>query len=376
VPAAILPAQGGLGLVRRLLTFSGGRITGKNKVDGHVMAIKWFASGLAALLLVGLGQPAGAQTDIKFTLDWKFQGPTAQFIVAQEKGYFADEGLDVTIDSGNGSAGAVTRVASGAYQMGFADINALVEFMAANPGQPIKSVMMLYDAPPFGVYALKSSGIKEPKDLVGRTLGAPVFDASYKLFPAFAHQVGIDPAAVPRVNMDPPLREAMLVRGDVDAITGHDFSSMLDLMAKGVAKDDIVAMLYADYGMDFYGSSIIASGAFIDQHPDAVAGFNRAVAKGLKDVIADPAAAVALVADYDPLIDQKLEVERLNMAIERNILTPHVKQAGFGDVDPARMGRAIDQLAEALNLETKPAVADIWTDAFLPDPKLRQLVTE
>ncbi len=340
------------------------------------MAIRLFAGALATLLLVGQGQPARAATDIKFTLDWKFQGPTAQFILAKEKGYFEQEGLDVTIDSGNGSAGAVTRVASGAYQMGFADINALVEFVAANPGQPVKSVMMLYDAPPFGIYALKKSGIKEPKDLVGRTLGAPVFDASYKLFPAFAHQVGIDPAAVARVNMDPPLREAMLVRGDVDAISGHYFSSMLDLEAKGVAKDDIVAMLYADYGMDFYGNGVIASGAFIDQHPDAVAGFNRAVARALKEVIADPAAAVALVADYDPLIDQKLEVERLNMAIERNILTPHVKQAGFGDIDQARMGRAIDQLAEALNLEKKPAVADIWTDAFLPAPKLRQLVAK
>jgi NitT/TauT family transport system substrate-binding protein len=337
------------------------------------MPIKLLPSGLAALFLVAVGQPAVAQTDIKFTLDWKFQGPTAQFIVAKEKGYFEQEGLEVTIDSGNGSAGAVTRVASGAYQMGFADINSLVEFVVANPGQPVKSVMMLYDAPPFGIYALKSSGIAKPQDLVGRTLGAPVFDASYKLFPAFAHQVGIDPGAVPRVNMDPPLREAMLVRGDVDAISGHYFSSMLDLMAKGVAKDDIVAMLYADYGMDFYGNSIIASGAFIDAHPDAIAGFNRAVAKGLKDVIADPAAAVAMVADYDPLIDQKLEVERLNMAIERNILTPHVKEAGFGDIDQARMGRAIDQLAEALDLEKKPAVADIWTGAFLPDPKLRQL---
>jgi len=340
------------------------------------MPIKPFASGLAALILLGLGQPAGAATDIKFTLDWKFQGPTAQFIVAKEKGYFEQEGLEVTIDSGNGSAGAVTRVASGAYQMGFADINALVEFVVNNPGQPVKSVMMLYDAPPFGVYALKSSGITEPKDLVGRTLGAPVFDASYKLFPAFAHQVGIDPNAVPRINMDPPLREAMLVRGDVDAITGHYFSSVLDLMAKGVARDDIVAMLYSDYGMDFYGNSVIASGAFIEQHPDAIAGFNRAVVKGLKDVIADPAAAVAMVAEYDPLIDQKLEVERLNMAIERNILTPHVKQAGFGDIDQARMGRAIDQLAEALDLKSKPAVADIWTDAFLPDPKLRQLVAK
>jgi NitT/TauT family transport system substrate-binding protein len=328
---------------------------------------------IAAMTLIGLQQSAAAQTDINFTLDWKFQGPTAAFIVAEEKGYFDEEGLDVSIDSGNGSAGAVTRVASGAYQMGFADINALVEFNVANPGQTVKSVMMIYDAPPFGLYTLKSSGITEPADLVGRTLGAPVFDASYKLFPAFAAQTGIDPAAVPRVNMDPPLREAMLVRGDVDVISGHYFSSMLDLMSKGVAEDDIVVMLYADHGMDFYGNALIASGSFIEEHPDALAGFNRAVARGLKDVIADPAGAVELVAKYDPLIDKDLEQQRLDMAIEQNILTPHVQEDGFGAIDEERMARAIDQLAAALDLPTKPAVADIWTDEFLPPAEQRDL---
>jgi NitT/TauT family transport system substrate-binding protein len=173
--------------------------------------------------------------------------------------------------------------------------------------------------------------------------------------------------------MDPPLREAMLVRGEVDVISGHYFSSMLDLMSKGVPADDIVVMLYADYGMDFYGNAVIASGGFIEEHPEAVAGFNRAVAKGLREVIADPKAAVALVAEYDPLIDQALEVQRLEMAIEQNILTPHVKQAGFGAIDEARMGRAIEQLAAALDLPQQPAVADIWTAEFLPAVELRQL---
>jgi NitT/TauT family transport system substrate-binding protein len=328
---------------------------------------------LAALALLGLGQTANAETDINFTLDWKYQGPTAAFIVAEEKGYFDEEGLDVSIDSGNGSAGAVTRVASGAYQMGFADINALVEFNAANPGQAVQCVMMLYDAPPFGLYTLKSSGITKPEDLVGRTLGAPVFDASYKLFPAFASQTGIDPAAVPRINMDPPLREAMLVRGEVDVISGHYFSSLLDLMSKGVPRDDIVVMLYADHGMDFYGNALIASAAFIEENPEAVAAFNRAVVRGLKDVLADPAGAVELVAKYDPLIDQELERQRLDMAIEQNILTPYVQENGFGAIDEARMARAIDQLAAALDLATKPAVADIWTDAFLPAAADRKL---
>jgi NitT/TauT family transport system substrate-binding protein len=328
---------------------------------------------IAAVTLIALQHSAAAQTNVNFTLDWKFQGPTAAFIIAKEKGYFDEEGLDVSIDSGNGSAGAVTRVASGAYQMGFADINALVEFNVANPGQAVKSVMMIYDAPPFGLYTLKSSGITEPADLVGRTLGAPVFDASYKLFPAFAAQTGIDPAAVPRVNMDPPLREAMLVRGEVDVISGHYFSSMLDLMSKGVAEDDIVVMLYADHGMDFYGNALIASGAFIEEQPEAVAGFNRAVARALKDLIADPAGAVELVAKYDPLIDKDLEQQRLAMAIEQNILTPHVQEDGFGAIDEERMARAIDQLAGALDLPTKPAVADIWTDEFLPPAEQRDL---
>jgi NitT/TauT family transport system substrate-binding protein len=331
------------------------------------------SGAIVALALSGVGHTATAETDINFTLDWKYQGPTAAFIVAEEKGYFDEEGLDVSIDSGNGSAGAVTRVASGAYQMGFADINALVEFNAANPGQAVQCVMMLYDAPPFGLYALKSSGITEPADLVGRTLGAPVFDASYKLFPAFASQTGIDPAAVPRINMDPPLREAMLVRGEVDVISGHYFSSLLDLMSKGVPREDIVVMLYADYGMDFYGNAVIASGAFIEEHPEAVAAFNRAVVRGLKDVLADPAGAVELVAKYDPLIDQELETQRLNMAIEQNILTPYVQENGFGTIDEARMARAIDQLAEALDLAAKPAVSDIWTDAFLPEAADRKL---
>lgn len=227
-----------------------------------------FSAALTAgLLLAGAGAEAA---DIKFTLDWAFQGPTAAFLVAKDLGYYKDAGLDVTIDRGNGSAGALQRVATGAYQMGFADINALVEFSVSNPGQAPKAVMMIYDAPPFGLYALKKSGIGTPQDLVGKKLGAPVFDASYKLFPAFAAQVGIDEKAVPRVNMDPPLREAMLVRGDVDVISGHHFSSILDLQSKGVARADIVPMLYKDFGMDFYGNGVIASARFLAENPDAV----------------------------------------------------------------------------------------------------------
>jgi len=329
---------------------------------------------IAALSLVGLGVTAArADTAIKFTLDWKYQGPTAAFLVAAEKGFFAEEGLDVTIDSGNGSAGAVTRVASGAYQMGFADINALVEFNVKNPEQSVKGVMMGYDAAPFSIFTLKKNNIEKVEDLAGRKLGAPVFDASYKLFPAFAHQTGIDDKAVERVNMDPALRETMLVQGQVDFISGHYFSSLLDLKSKGVKEEEIRYFLYADYGMDFYGNAVIASGQFIEENPDAVKAFLRATMRGWKDIVADPDGAIEIVAKFDPLIDKALERERLQLALDVNVLTPHVKENGIGDVEEARLKNSIAQLALAYGLDKTPEPAAIWTSEFLPPAAERKL---
>src|SRR5262245_58776866 len=282
---------------------------------------KWLG-GAAAVALALAGLPANAQTPIKFTLDWVFQGPTSPFLVALEKGYYKAEGLDVTMDPGQGSAGAVQRVATGAYQIGFADVNALIEYNAKNPGKEILCIFMAYDFPPFGVYALKKSGIKEPKDLEGKKLGAPVFDASFRLFPAFARKNGI--AKWEHVNLTPQLREQSLVQGSVDFISGHYFSSMLDLKARGVKFEDIVAMRYVDYGMDVYGNGIIVSPQMA-QNDKAVQGFIRATVKGWKDVIADPKAGLAAAKKRDPLIDEALELERLEISLQNNIFTPFVK---------------------------------------------------
>ncbi|MGA1599059.1 MAG: ABC transporter substrate-binding protein [bacterium] len=310
---------------------------------------------------------------IKFTLDWKFQGPTSAFLLALHEGYYEEEGLDVTIDSGKGSAGAVIRVATGAYDMGFADINALIEYNTQNHDKAIKSVMMFYDAAPFSLFTTKSKNISGPKDLEGKTLGAPVFDASYKLFPAFAAATGINPDSVKRSNMDPALREAMMARGEVDFISGHYFSSYLDLKSKGVKESDLVIMMYADYGLDFYGNSVIASPAMVKENPEAVRAFLRATLRGLKALLKNPDAGIEATLKTDPLIDAKLERERLDLAIRANIMTPYVKQNGFGNIDSARMGRAVDQLALAYGLARKPAVSEIFTDAYLPAKSERML---
>jgi NitT/TauT family transport system substrate-binding protein len=181
-------------------------------------------------------------TPIKFQLDWRFEGPSALFLTPAAKGYFKDAKLDVTIDAGNGSGGAVTRVASGTYDMGLADIAALTEFHANNPDAPNKpvAVMMVYNNTPASVMALKKSGIKTMADLNGKKFGAPVFDAGRRSFPIFAKANKID--GVQWTSMDPPLRETMLARGDVDAITGFTFTSLLNLEARGVKADEVTVI--------------------------------------------------------------------------------------------------------------------------------------
>lgn len=332
----------------------------------------WIAALAGAVLAAAGSTGASAQTPVKFTLDWVFQGPTSPFLVALDKGYYKAEGLDVTMDPGQGSAGAVQRVATGAYDIGFADVNSLIEYNAKNPGKEVLSVFMAYDFPPFGVYALKKSGIAKPADLAGKKLGAPVFDASFRLFPAYAKKVGIDPKSVEHVNLTPQLREQSLVQGSVDFISGHYFSSILDLKARGVKMEDIVAFTYSDAGMDVYGNGIIVSPAFAAK-PEVVKGFLRATAKAWKDVAADPAIGIAAARKRDPLINEALELERLNMSLAMNVLTPYVKANGMGDVDPERFARSVKDVADAFGLPVAPAPDKVFTNQFLP-PKSERMV--
>ena len=328
----------------------------------------------AAAAAFAIALPAQAQeTPIKFQLDWRFEGPAAMFLVPVAKGYFKAEKLNVTVDAGNGSGGAVTRVATGAYDMGFADLAALMEFHANNPTAPNKpvAVMMVYNNTPAAVLALKKSGIKTPADLNGKKLGAPVFDAGRKAWPIFAKANGVSNVAW--TAMDPPLRETMLVRGDIDAITGFSFTSLLNIEARGVKADDVVILPYPNYGVKLYGNAVIVGEDFLKKNPEAVKAFLRAFTKGMHDVIKDPKAGIATVKARDGIIDAALEERRLKLALDATVLTPDARAEGFGEVSAPRLSLMASQVSDAFGTKERVKAEAVWNGSFLPSAAERNI---
>jgi len=331
---------------------------------------RFFLKTAAALSVASALATAHAQTvtPIKFQLDWRFEGPAALFVQPAAKGYFKAAGLDVTIDSGNGSGGTVTRVASGTYDMGFADLAALMEFHANNPDAPNKpvAVMMVYNNTPSAVLALTKSGITKPVDLNGKKMGAPGFDAGRKAFPIF--QKANNVANVAWTAMDPPLRETMLMRGDIDAITGFSFTSLLNLEARGAKVEDVVILPYADFGVKLYGNVIIASPKLIKENPGAVKAFLSAFTKGAKEVMANPAASIEFVKQRDGIINVPLETRRLQMAIDAVVASPDARKEGFGQVNPARLALMASQVSDAFATKSRIDPATLWNGSLLPSP--------
>ncbi|MDD9920936.1 MAG: ABC transporter substrate-binding protein [Boseongicola sp.] len=310
---------------------------------------------------------ATAQEKVPFALDWKFEGPSAAYFAAIDNGHFAAEGLDVTIEAGSGSVQTIPKIATGAFPIGFGDINSVIKFLDQNPGAPVTAVMMVYDKPPFAVVGRKSLGVETPKDLEGKVLGAPPPDGAWAQFPVFAKETGIDVSAVTVEPVGFPTREPMLAEGNVAAITGFSFSSVVNLKRLGVADDDISNILMADHGLQLYGNAVLVNTDWAADNGDTVKAFLRAVAAGWQDVINDPAAGIESLVQRNPAADKALEQERLQMAIDQNVVTDYVKANGMGGIDAARMEAAIAQLGETYEYQNTPDASLYFTDAYLPD---------
>jgi len=327
-------------------------------------------AGVAAGLIAGAAQ---AQTGLKLSLDERLEGPAALFLLPQDRGYYRNEGLDVTVEEGAGALDPITRVAAGGFELGFADINALIRYRDQNPAAPIKAVYMLFNKAPFAIVGRKSRGISDPKSLEDKKLGGSPAGATYEQWPIFAKLNDIDAAKVAVEKISVPVRAPMLAAGQLDAVLGYSYRVYVDLKDRGVPVEDVVLLPMANYGLKLYGGAIIVNSKFAAEKPDAVEAFLRAFQKGLKETIKNPSAAVDSLLKRDDAGKKEVELERLRMAIKDNIVTPEVRANGLGAIDGARLTEAINQIALTYAFRAKPKASDVFDPAFLPAAADRKL---
>jgi NitT/TauT family transport system substrate-binding protein len=302
---------------------------------------------------------------IQFSLDRPINASDAPFVLAASDGLFGAEGLAVTTNVASGSPDAIARVAAGSSEFALVDINALIRFRDRN-APPVKAVFVLFNSSPYAIIARKSRGIHALADIEGKTLGIAEGDLSIRLWPALARQNGIKVTSVKQNSMSSAVREPMLSAGQVDAVTGFSYLSPINLRDRGVPADDLAVLRFADYGCEAYGFAVIVNPAFAAKRPEAVKGFLRATIAGIHLAIKDPGHAADEVVSRMEDGSRDLELERLRAVIADNILTNEVKRNGLGGIDPVRLNRSIDQVAEDFKFLKRPSAADIFDDSFLP----------
>ncbi len=309
---------------------------------------------------------------IKFTLDFRITGQTAPFFLAQQRGYYAAEGLDVSIDVGAGSVASITRIVSGAYQMGLGDISSLIEFQAANGGTPaVQAVYQYYNRAPFAIIGRKDRGVTgDFKSLQGKKVAAAAVESTRRAWPMVARKLRVGDDLFQWTTTDFSQRDNVMVRGDVDAATYfHD--SAVSLFAR-MKLDELSVLKYTDAGVNLYGNAILAGNALITQNPGAVAGFLRATNRAIQESFADPAAAVAAAKAREPILSEAMELERWRITREY-VAAPDTRSHGLGDVLKRTLEQQVDEVSEVFKLKTRPSVEGIFHRGFLPSLNERSL---
>jgi len=340
---------------------------------GRRQLLKASAAGAAALSAPYVFSQT--MTNVKFSLDWQIQGVHAWFLLAAEKDYFREEGINIQIDVGDGSSGVVQRILGGAYDAGIGDTSTVKQVVTVNSSTSPMITYMVFNRSPFVIMSKKSANITKPSDLAGKTILTTPNSSAFRMFPLLAKNGGLDMTKVKFNNVAPPLLDQMLVRNEADALSGFITTTWVNLKALGQNMNDYNTMFFADHGVDAYGNSVMVSRKMAVEQPRVAAGLVRAINRAFHDVQANPAEGIDAVMRRNPILNRESETERLTIGMRQLINTPESRSVGIGDVDTSRFERATRQVANTFDLNRQPRMSEVFTRDFLPPRAERNMRT-
>jgi NitT/TauT family transport system substrate-binding protein len=327
----------------------------------HRLARRTVLAGATALALAS-GLPALAASEkVTFALNWFPVGDHAAYYVALDKGYFSERGLDVSLENSKGSGDVINKIGTGRAEIGLADSSAVIAALAR--GAEIKIIGMVFDKTPLNVFSRKDNPITEPKQLEGKSIGAPPGDGQRQIWPAFAKLTGIDAGKVTWVNVEPTAKFAALSEKRVDAV--GDYTTGLPYYEKALGKGNVVMMPWANFGLDMYSMSIITSDKMVKEKPKVVRALLEAAYMGWRDVMADPKTALAIYKKRVPEID--VAFIEPNMMLGLDLLrTKRYAEHGIGWIEPEKMCHSVDLVNTYMGLPKKVDCKTAYTEALLP----------
>ncbi len=321
-------------------------------------------SALAAGALA-LPRPAvhaqAALKPVTLTLDWVFQGPNAGFVVAREKGYYRDAGLDVAIGPGKGSGSTAQLVASKATQFGFSD--GFVVGNSVSKGLAIRSVASIYRRNPCAVVVLAESDIQSPKDLEGKSIAITAGSAQFQQWPAFMKGAGLDAGKIRVVNLDPAGVAPALINKQVPAIAGFAQGYVPAIEIRG--KKDVRIYWYADYGVTAVSNGIIVHQDLLKSDPELVRAFVTPTIKGFIEARRNPDEAIELVKKYSQTIDPAITRREMEFSW-KTWVTPNTRDKPLGWASDADWSETVNVLKQYGGVTTPLDAAQLYTNEFVP----------
>jgi NitT/TauT family transport system substrate-binding protein len=316
-----------------------------------------------AALISGASSGKAAEENVTFAQAWVIQGTTSPFYAAIEQGYYRKANLNVKIIRGFGSSDTIKKVAAGAFRYGIGDAGALV--IARARGAKVKLLALETAQSQHAFHTLKGSGIRTPKDLVGKTTGGPAGDVHKTLFPAFARANGIEPSKLKWVTMPASAEIGSLITGKVDVIP---FFTIVAPFIQGAAKKngkEVVTIPWAKWGIDIYSLGVIATDETIAKNRDQVKRFVDATVRGMAWGIENPGRAIEILKKHNPATNAALARKNWEINID-SMLTPEAAKIGVARIGEKKMRRTRDLMTQYNNLPVKVPVKDLYTNEFSP----------